>query len=165
MRSSKAAAVDALWELFELAGKAVFGNGEVVFKSYAKMQLIKMPRSTYYTKLKRFERYGLISGSKVGEGRVFIITSKAKALRRKPAAKNLRKDGFSSLIIFDIPEEKHNARDTFRRFLIRNGYTQIKESCFVSPFSVSEDLKELVRELKLEKNISFFSAKLNNLFG
>lgn len=118
-----------------------------------------MPRTTYYRKLHSFERHGLVKRKKTSKGNLFIITAKAKRLRRKLPVKNSRNDGFSTLILFDIPQEKRNARDTLRRFLIRNGYTQIRESCFLSPFKISPDLIDLVKDLELEKNVSTFSAK------
>ncbi len=161
--SSKRVANRALGELFELAGKAALLGGEVVFKTYAKMRLRGVPRVTYNKKLKRFEQYGFVEKRKTTDGNVFMLTNKAKKLRARPTSKILRKDGFSSLIIFDIPESKHNVRDTFRRFLIRNGYIQIQRSCFLSPFKISDDILELIKELKIEKNISTFSSKVDYL--
>ena len=96
---------------------------------------------------------------------MFIITSKAKYLRAKAVTKKPRTDGLGSLVIFDIPEEKRKARDTLRRFLTRNGYTQIRESCFLSPFQISQDLQDLIEELKLQKDISFFATKSEYYFS
>lgn len=162
---SKRAGGKALLELIELVAIAGFKGAEIIFQTYTRMQLT-IARSTYHAKLKRFEKHGLIERKKTANGHVFVISAKAKQLRQKAIIKSPRTDGFASLAIFDIPEEKHNARDTFRRYLIKNGYTKLRESCFISPFQVSSDLKDLVHELKLEKNISFFSAKpeyyLNN---
>lgn len=123
----------------------------------------RMPRSTYYEKIRRFEKQGLLKRQKTQKGTNFIITQKAKYLRRRPAIKQSRKDGFSTLVIFDIPQEKRNARDTLRRYLIRNGYTLIRESCFLSPFKISADLSELLHELKLEKNVTILMAKVEYL--
>ena len=149
------------WELFKMISK-VEPEG-LVFKSYGQMNGINLTRSGYLKKLKRFEKHGLVKKTKTANGHVFVITKKAKFLRSKAVTKKTRTDGFSTLIIFDIPEEKHNARDMFRRFLVRNGYTQIKESCFLSPFEISQDIRDLIEELKLKSDISIFSAKMNLL--
>lgn len=163
--SSKRAGHRAFMELLGLIDQALTKGTDIVFRKYSEMRLRRLSRSGYYKKLKRLESQGLIESRRDGSQRVFVITAKAKALRKRPATKKFRADGFASLVIFDVPEEKHNARDTLRRFLIRNGYTQLRESCFISPFEISNDLKDLTEELKLEKNVSFFSAKPEYFFN
>lgn len=164
MMSSKRAASGALIELLELAGEAAITGVEIVFKTYSQMRLKHISRSGYHKKLKKFEDRGLIKAVSTDSGRVFVITQKAKLLRRAATTKKLRGDGFSTLVIFDIPEDKHNARDTLRRYLVRNGYTQMQKSSFLSPFIISDDLKELISELKLQSNVQFFSVKLDRVF-
>ena len=161
--SSRRAAARAVWEFFEFINTIGEGSGQTVFRSYTRMGRISIPRLTYHRKLKKFEQHGLLKKHSTASGHIFHITAKAKALRHKAVVKTLRTDGLSSLVTFDIPEDKHNARDIFRRFLKHNGYTQIRESCFLSPFQISADLKELIHELKLETNVSVFSVKTNHL--
>lgn len=158
------AATRAMWDFWEFYKTVGSSSEKTYFRSYGQMRLTTISRPTYNKKLKRFEKHGLLVRHKTPLGHVFHITAKARQLRHKPTTKILRDDSLSTLIIFDIPEEKHNARDILRRFLIRNGYTLIRESCFLSPFKISSDLKELIEELQLEKNISFFSAKSNFIF-
>ena len=136
---------------------------DIMFRSYSEID-IEVPRTTYLRKLNKFERHGLVRKRRTNSGHVFVITPKAKFLRHKAISKVLREDGNSTLVIFDIPEEKHNARDTLRRYLVRSGYTQIRESCFLSPFKIAEDLKSLISQLKLRENVSVFSAKSDYLF-
>lgn len=131
---------------------------------YGQIRYKKFPRTTYYRKIYKFEKQNLLIRKSTAAGNTFIISEKAKKLRRKPSNKVNRTDGLSSLIIFDVPQKKNNARHTLRRFLIRNGYTQIRESCFLSPFKVSLDIVSLIKELGLEKNVSVFSAKSDYIF-
>ena len=160
--SSKRAASKVTWEFFELLAK--FGKGEqIIFKAYSEVDT-KVPKTTFFRKIRKFEKHGLILKKHSNKGHVFVVTPKAKYLRHKAISKVLRQDGNSTLVIFDIPEEKHNARDTLRRYLIRSGYTQIRESCFLSPFKIPTDLKSLISELKLRENVSVFSAKSDYLF-
>jgi len=160
--SSKRAASRALWELFEFI-KNWGGEDRIVFKPYSQMGLGTIPRATYNKRLKKFEKQGLIQKIQNPNGAHFIITKKAKFLRRKAITKIPRNDGNSTLVLFDIPEQKHNARDTLRRSLIRNGYIQMQKSSFLSPFQISEDLKDLIKELKLEKNVTIFSARVDQI--
>jgi DNA-binding transcriptional regulator PaaX len=162
MPSSRTAALFATMELFGLI-KRSNRSESFIFRTYSQMALNDISRSGYHKRLRRFEKHGLVKKKKTAQGHVFEITPKAKFLRKKAVTKQSRTDGLSTLVIFDIPEEKHSARDTLRRFLIRSGYTQIRESCFLSPFQISTDLRELIDELKLKSNISVFSAKMNLL--
>ena len=146
-----------LLEIIQVKGE------EIIFKSYVEMGLAPN-RMAYYRKLKRFEDHGLIKRIQTRPKRVFVITKKAKLLRHKAIIKELRKDGFSTLVTFDVPEEKHNTRDTLRRYLVRNGYTQIQKSTFISPFKISSDLKDLVEELKLDHNVKVFICRIDYVF-
>ena len=156
--SSKRAAQRALTELLELL--ANLGTGDrTVLRSYQRMRPPHLYRQNYYRKLRRFQRHGLIKRVPAAGGSAFVITAKAKSLRRQAVVKKNRTDGLATLIIFDIPEEKRRARDTLRRYLVRSGYTQIRESTFLSPFQIFSELKQLIGELKLAKNISIFGVK------
>lgn len=149
-------------ELFDLAKDMGQLVSDIVFTPYGKLSIhnMHMSRATYYRKLKKFEQNGLIKKMRKPVGVVYILTEKAKQLRKRPTVKILRTDGFSSVVLFDIPEDKHKARDTVRRFLIRNGYTQIQKSVFISPFKVSQDFKNLVNELDLKPNVKLLEARL-----
>lgn len=121
-----------------------------------------MPRSTYYYNVKRFEKAGLLKKkNRKKYGNTFTLTEKGKVLIKQPKVQKRRTDGFSTIIIFDIPEEKHRERNVFRRYLIRNGYTQIQKSVLISPLAISEEIKELAEELKIKPHISTLSGKLN----
>jgi len=160
MMSSKRAAAKAAWELWQMVASFGLDSDKVTFESHGRMKPI-FPRSTYTTKIKRFEARGLLKKQKTSKGYIFHITGKANKLRQAASNKTLRDDGMSTLVIFDIPENKHRARDIFRRNLIKNGYTQIQKSCFISPFKISQNLKELIIELGLRNSVTIFSAKVN----
>jgi DNA-binding transcriptional regulator PaaX len=156
--SSKRAAGKALWELFGLLSQ-LDKKEPMLLRPYGRQRFRHLSRPGYYKKLRRFESHGLIKRTATPTGPVFVITPKAKALRKQAITKQNRTDGLSTLIIFDIPQEKRNARDTLRRYLIRSGYTQIRESAFLSPFQIFGELEELIEELKLQKNVSVFGVK------
>lgn len=158
MMSSKRAAAKAAWELWKMAASFGTDGGKTVFKSHSRMNT-GLSRSTYNSKLKRWKRFGVVRQKKTAEGYVFYVTAKAKTLRRQPPTKILRTDGLSSLIIFDIPQSKNRTRDILRRELVKQGFTGIRESCFISPFKISENIIELVKELELQNNVTIFSGK------
>lgn len=150
-------------ELFDMAKELGLLMGEIMFTPYGQLRIHKIPRSTYYDRIRKYERQGLIRKVRKSYGNAYILTEKAKHLRKLPLVKINRNDGFSTLIIFDIPEEKHKARDNFRRYLIKQGYTQIQKSAFISPFKVSDQLKDFIHELGLSSNITLFAAKTEQL--
>lgn len=151
----------AVDELFDFAKELGLFMGEIAFTPYGKLRINRIPRSTYYSRIYKFERQGLIKKIHKTTGNVYILSDKAKQIRKSPSQKINRKDSLSSVVIFDIPEEKRKARDSFRRYLLKNGYTKIQESVFVSPFMVFSEMLEFVKELKIIPNVTFLSAKID----
>lgn len=129
---------------------------------YGKLRIadVYVPQSTYYSALNSLEKQELIKKKKKGRKNVYILTPKGlKKINTKPTELIKRNDGLSTLIIFDIPEENGRQRTILRRYLIRNGYTQLQESVFISPFKITTELKNLWNELKLRSYITVLSAQ------
>lgn len=148
-------------ELFAMAEDLGQLLTDIAFTPYGKLRMHMIPRTTYYFRLKKFEKNGLIKKVKREYGASYILTQKAKDLRRKPRVKISRSDGLSTIVMFDIPEEKHKARDNFRRYLLKNGYMQVQKSVFISPFQVFNEMVELIRELGIIDNVNFISGKID----
>jgi CRISPR-associated endonuclease Cas2 len=148
-------------DLFELAKNVGELLEEIIFTPYGKLRIGGVPRTTYYHKLERYERHGLVKKVRKKYGNHYILTEKAKQLRKNPRIKINRTDDLSTIIMFDIPEEKHKARDTFRRFLLKNGYTHLQKSVFISPFKIFGELKDLAKELKIDRDITVISGKVD----
>ena len=126
-----------------------------------RLSLQKMPRSTYYYHVRKYQKAGLIKPKERKKyGNTFILTDKGRSLIKKPTVRKKRNDGFSTIIMFDIPEERKNARTIFRRYLIRNGYVLIQKSALISPLEVSQELKDLIDELKIKSNVKIISGKI-----
>jgi hypothetical protein len=120
------------------------------------------PRTTYYFRNRKLSEAGLIK--KVDHkkyGSVLMLTEKGKQLLNKPKKATKRTDGLSTIILFDIPEEKRRERNIFRRYLLRNGYTLIQKSFLIAPFKISGELKELIRELRIEHFIKLISGRID----
>ncbi|MEO8065851.1 MAG: CRISPR-associated endonuclease Cas2 [Candidatus Doudnabacteria bacterium] len=148
-------------ELFAMAKDLGQFAGEIIFTPYGKLRINRIPRSSYIFQLKKFEKAGLIKKDRKKYGANYVLTDEAKRLRARPLQKARRSDELSSIIIFDIPEEKHKARDNFRRYLIKNGYTQLQKSVFISPFEIFDELKEFIDELGIKEHITFLSGRVN----
>jgi DNA-binding transcriptional regulator PaaX len=111
--------------------------------------------------LQKFEKHGLLKKSDSSKRQGYNLTELAKQLGNSPSIKIHRKDGLATVILFDIPEDKHKARDRFRRYLLRNGYTQIQKSVFISPFEIFEELRQFINEMDIKRNVTFISGRID----
>ena len=118
---------------------------------------------SFYTTLKRMEKDKLIKKPINSRGlNSYIITTEGeKALMRNRKLKK-RIDGFLTLVTFDIPEEKRKARDTFRRFMLKNGFNILQKSVLIGPFEFSGDCKILVKDLGIDRHVTVCSVKVDN---
>ena len=150
-------------DLFDFIEAVADSKRRVYLYAFGRMPRNRLAETTYYYNLRKFQKHGLIKKVRKNKRIVYEITKRAKQLRARPSVKEDRSDGFSTFVMFDIPEDKHKVRDTFRRYLIRNRYTQIQKSVFISPFKAFQELIELTKELELEHNVIFISGKINRI--
>ena len=125
---------------------------------YGKLRINSIPKSTYYNALSRLEKKKLIVKSKVGRQNKYQLTEKGLVIIKGPLKGKKKLDGNSTIIIFDVPEQKSKERGILRRYLIKEGYTMLQKSVFISPFEISEDLKSLISELKIRQYTSAISG-------
>jgi len=150
-------------ELLGVASDLGMAMDKLVFRSYKQMDIKRMAKATYYHKLKKFQGAGLLKKVRKGRETNYVPTEKVKTLQLKPVVKTRRTDGLSTIIIFDIPETKHVARNTLRRFILRNGYIPLQKSAFISQLVPSQELMEMIVELDLGNNVTFLSGKIDRL--
>ncbi|MBI4999229.1 CRISPR-associated endonuclease Cas2 [Candidatus Gottesmanbacteria bacterium] len=74
------------------------------------------------------------------------------ALQRKPWDRKWR------IVVFDIPEKSRKNRDYLRTKLYELGFGMLQESVWVTPFDITQDLREYLKALSLEKNVFVFMA-------
>ncbi|MBX4186656.1 MAG: CRISPR-associated endonuclease Cas2 [Candidatus Doudnabacteria bacterium] len=120
--------------------------------------------SSFYSALTRLEKKELISKKKVGRQNAYVLTSLGKKILQGPSQKKDRTDGLSTIVIFDIPEEKRKQRNTLRRYLKDNGYTILQKSVLIAPFEISIGLKDLIKELKVRQYVSIIDGRVNYNF-
>jgi DNA-binding transcriptional regulator PaaX len=62
------------------------------------------------------------------------------------------------VVIFDIPQELHNARNLFRNRLKKLGFITIQKSIFVFPYPCEEDLGDVCKNYKIEDYVDVIIA-------
>jgi len=127
----------------------------------------KITRSSYYYFIHGLQSQGLVEKSYKGNSKdkrkkiSYKLTEKGKNYQLlKPALKQKRTDGFSTVIIFDIPEKMSRERTILRRFLVKNEFTQLQKSVLISPNELSKDIIELIGELKVRPYLTVLSSKV-----
>lgn len=123
-----------------------------------------IPKQTFYKSLNRLEARDLIKRKKKPNNQTFfVLTEKGKKLISKPSQKTRRVDGYSTLVIFDIPEDKRRARDIFRRYLLKNGFTLLQKSVLITGNKPMPEMFELSRELKISAFVTTLSGRIDHL--
>lgn len=68
-------------------------------------------------------------------------------------------DGFWRMVMFDIPEHKKQARDTFARKLWALGFVALQKSVFVYPYECRDELDFIVEVFGLKPYVRFALVK------
>ena len=144
--------IDALFEFIYGFNPNPSKNGLYEFIS----EPSRPSRVTYSKTLYKLEQNGYIKRS----GDVISLTDKGeeKALMRhlEHIVPPKKRDGFSRLIAFDIPEKMRSARDVMRQKLYDFECTKIQKSLYMSPYICEEEITEIARILKLQQHIRVF---------
>lgn len=109
--------------------------------------------------IKRLEKQEMISIKEVGNKISIEITEKGKRRLLEYDFGNIelkakRRDGKWRLIIFDIPEEKKNARDILRRKLLELGTIRLQDSVWVSAFPCKNEIDFIANFLEISDYIT-----------
>lgn len=67
------------------------------------------------------------------------------------------------IVIFDIPEKRRNARNSFRASLGNLGFKLLQNSIWINPFADFDEIQDLVKKMKIEKYVILILAdKISN---
>ena len=125
-------------------------------KEYAR----KRDRRQFGQFLHYLKKKGYIQIKKLEHKRGVLLTpqgvARALEVKRVLKGKQKRPDGKWQMIIFDIPEKRRGARDSFRIALIDLGYEKLQESVWVSPYDVAEETEKVTRDHNLDSYIRTF---------
>lgn len=68
-------------------------------------------------------------------------------------------NGYWSVVVYFIPEEKRKTRDTLRQEMKVLGYGPLSTATWISPHDVSKEVERLARKLKIKEYVQIFVAK------
>jgi|GEM_PF-1312763 len=116
-----------------------------------------------YSTLNRLKKQGLVQVRKK-DNRVYYqvtVSGQTKLLVNQVFAnKKRRTDGFSTIIIFDIPEERRKARVYLRKLLLKNGFMNLQKSVLISPNELPKSFFRLLEELKVRRFVTVLSSRV-----
>ena len=74
-----------------------------------------------------------------------------------------KSDGLIRLVSFDIPEEKRNQRNQFRRTIKRAGFVQIQKSLWATRKNAGDIVEIAAEEYKINDYVAYIVAKSTNI--
>lgn len=144
----------------------VFPGAGFLYKKFKKQQWEDAKkRGVLRSTIKRLERQKLISWKeKDGElqltleekGRKRMLQYEMDTLTLKNTGKW---DGLWRVVIFDIPEDKRNAREFFREKLKDLGFQQLQKSVFITRLECKDEIDFLRHSLEVAPHVSYILAK------
>jgi len=144
-----------------------------VFSSWQKFHQPLLRRN-----ITRLKRKGLVTFSEEGGETVVKITDKGKIeiLKYNLDKLEIRRPDFWDrkwrIVVFDIPEEKKEAREFFRKKLKELEFYQFQESVFIFPFPCEKEIKFLREIFEVPDEVKIILAQkveneddLREMFG
>ncbi|MFC1900036.1 PaaX family transcriptional regulator C-terminal domain-containing protein [Chloroflexota bacterium] len=112
----------------------------------------------------RMCRAGLLKVRQNGVRSYYSLTEEGMGLlvegeRRIFERKGSTWDGYWSVVVYFIPEEKRKARDTLRQELTWMGYGPLSTATWISPHDSCKEVEGLAKKLKINEYIQCFQAK------
>lgn len=123
---------------------------------YEHLNKRRIQASLRYLKRKQFIAFP-------GKGR-FTITKKGSARLARInidniVIKRVAWDGKWRLITFDIPEQKEQKREYFRKRLKEIGFYHFQRSVFIIPYPCEKEIDAICEELGIESNVHLITAE------
>ena len=112
----------------------------------------------------RMCRAGLLKVRHNGVRSYYSLTEEGKALleegeRRIFERKSSSWNGYWSVIVYFIPEEKREARDRLRQELTWMGYGPLSTATWISPHDLGKEVEALAKRHKIKEYVQIFQAK------
>ena len=152
-----------------LAIPALMGS-ILVFPSlgYVIKQFTNKKNKPFYIKqvFRRLEKQNLISTHEDPSGELTIKLTdqgKQRALTYKIETMKIKRlekwDGIWRIVIFDIPEDKKQAREIFRQYLKKLEFYMLQKSVFVQAFPCKDEIDFLKHNFEIANFVTFIEAK------
>lgn len=138
----------------------------VLYKEFKKEQWERARRRgrLNYT-IKRLEKQKLVSWKEKDGELILTLTERGKKkvlsykLEEMKIEKPKKWDKHFRVIVFDIPENRREARNIFRKKLKDLGFHQLQKSVFVCPYECMNEIDFLRHELDIAKFVNYILAK------
>lgn len=116
--------------------------------------------------IKRLEKQRMVNIKEVNGQIQIEITEKGKHRLLEYDFENIKikkriRDGKWRLVIFDIPENKKNSRDVFRKKLLQLGFIRVQDSVWASAFPCKNEVDFLCNYLDISDFVTL--ASLNKI--
>ncbi len=114
-----------------------------------------------FLKMYDLKRGGYVRRQKRGNQSFFHLTPKGKLhiLKYLRLEKLIKKwDGRWRVVIFDLPETLKKWREYLRNDLKNLGFYALQESVYVTPYPVTRELDEVLREWNLRKYFRYLTV-------
>ena len=156
-----------------LSTLAIAGVGLVAMAAPNTLQLLKKvdpdwiirrdPKQRLREAAYRLQRQGFVAFEHKHNRVLLRITSKGKTrlqslIIRGPLPQPLRWDRKWRLVIFDIPEKKHDLRARARGIVAGFGFVRLQDSVWVYPYDCEEAIALLKAELRIGKDLLYIIA-------
>ena len=113
----------------------------------------------------RLHKQGLVEKKQTNGRTYYKLTLEGEARRLMSHIsrnKTKRADGYSTVVVFDIPEERVRHRVFLRRFLLRNGFINLQKSVLIGPVLLPKEFNQLIEQLKIAQNVTILGARIEN---
>jgi DNA-binding transcriptional regulator PaaX len=124
---------------------------------------VQISRSQVNNAVTKLKQHGWIEKKIINDKVYYAITKQGKtqALIYNSKTFSRTRGKTSTIVIFDIPEEKRTFRNFVRRLLQNMDFTMLQRSVFITPYILPEDFYTLLREMKLLEYFLFIEGRLN----
>ncbi|KAA9017017.1 phenylacetic acid degradation operon negative regulatory protein PaaX [Niallia endozanthoxylica] len=112
----------------------------------------------------RMMKQGLLQSERKGNKSYYELTERGIS-RVDEAARRIYKldphewDGKWRVVMYNIPEEKRQVRDDFRKELQWSGFGNLSSGCWVSPNNFEKEIHLLVSKYKIEEYVHLFLSQ------
>lgn len=157
MRINKSGIANGLLIALEVATEGVVILDSFSYSSQMReiKGLPKHKKPTIVQAIRRLRKKGLIEQERNKKGEIIL---RLTSLGKDYLGKEEEWDGKYRIVIWDIPERKRVVRNLFRRRLKDWGFKSWQRSVWISKRNVTKRLRELVKELELEKYIAIIES-------
>jgi len=135
-------------QYYKILGKMIKG-----WKQIKETELKKEIRQLYYSKLVKTKNNsdGTLTLLLTEKGRQKALKYNFDMMKITPHVW----DGKWRMVVFDVPEERRDARDSLRAKLKNLGFYELQKSVFVHPFNCKNEIDFIIELFELRRHVRY----------